>query len=100
MANKKLREFGEVVETQKSGRVKFLVLLVWPAFLAACLLEALVFAMVDPGALHWPGDAFHAMRQGVYTIAFFAFWMITIACSSLVLWLARPAFDVNGIPAD
>jgi hypothetical protein len=76
------------------------VLLVWPAFLAACLLEALVFAMVDPGDLHWPGHFFHSTRQSIYTMAFFAFWFITMACSGLVLWLAKAAPEINGTLAD
>ena len=85
---------------RKSQQVRFWVLIVWPAFLAACLLEALVFAMVDPGELHWPGYLFQATRQGIYTMAFFAFWLITMACSALVLWLAKAPPEINGIPAD
>ena len=64
------------------------------------MLEALVFAMVDPGEMHLPGYFFQATRQGVYTIAFFAFWLITMACSALVLWLSRPAPEINGTLAD
>ena len=93
-------ESAESVELRRSGRVRLWVLIVWPAFLAACLLEALVFAMVDPGELHWPGYFFQATRQGVYTMSFFAFWLITMACSSLVLWLAKPAPEINGTVAD
>jgi len=93
-------ESAQPVESGPSGRVRFWVLVIWPAFLAACLLEALVFAMVDPGELHWPGDFFQATRQGVYTMAFFAFWVITMACSALVLWLARAAPEINGTVAD
>ena len=85
---------------RKSQKVRFWVLIVWPAFLAACLLEALVFAMVDPGELHWPGYLFQATRQGIYTMAFYAFWSIAMACSALVLWLAKASPEINGIPAD
>ena len=90
----------EFVEPGKSGRIRHWVLIVWPAFLAACLLEAMVFAMVDPGELHLPGYFFQATRQGVYTIAFFAFWLITMACSGLVLWLARNSPEINGTLAN
>ena len=85
---------------RKSQRIRFWVLIVWPAFLAACLLEALVFAMVDPGELHWPGYLFQSNRQGIYTMAFFAFWLITMASSALVLWLAKASPEINDIPAD
>lgn len=88
------------VESLEPGRIKFWGLVVWPAFLAASLLEALVFSMVDPGELHWPGFLFQATRQGVYTMAFFAFWLIVMACSSLVLWLAQTAGQVNDSVAE
>jgi hypothetical protein len=66
------------------------LLMVWPAFLAACLLEALVFSMVDPREVRWFGHALHPTRQAAYTVAFFAFWLVSMACSGLVLWLAAP----------
>ena len=90
----------EFVRPRKSGRVRFWVLIVWPAFLAACLLEAVVFAMVDPGDLHLSGYFFQVTRQGVYTMAFFAFWLISMACSALVLWLAKAPPEINGTVAD
>lgn len=46
----------------------------WPAFLLAAVLEMLVFAMVDPGDLHWFGQPLDWSRQAVYTVAFFVFW--------------------------
>lgn len=50
----------------------------WPAFLAAAVMEMLVFAFVDPLELHWLGDLGWS-RQGIYTLAFFAFWGVTAA---------------------
>jgi hypothetical protein len=29
-------------------------------------------------------------RQGIYTMAFFCFWLISMVCSGLTWWLARP----------
>lgn len=83
------------LDLQKSTGVKRWVLITWPAFLAACLLEALVFASVDPSDVHWPGQSAEPSRQGVYTAAFFCFWLIAMACSSVVLWLNRPPRDIN-----
>lgn len=77
------------LESNEVPQVRRGLLIVGPAFLAACLLEALVFAMVDPGEVHWPGHTFQPTRQGVYTTAFFSFWLISMACSGLVLWLAK-----------
>lgn len=84
----------------KSRNVKRWVLIIWPAFLAACLLEALVFAAVDPAEVHWPGLTLQPSRQAVYTTAFFGFWLITIACSGLVLWLSKPPRDINDTARD
>jgi hypothetical protein len=67
-------------------------LILWPSFLAACVLEVLVFAMVDPAGLHWPGQvgALSAppSERAIYTVAFFAFWLVCMGCSRVVLWLA------------
>jgi hypothetical protein len=80
----------------KGSKLRNAVLILWPSFLTACMLEGIVFAMVDPGEVHWSGLVPQPSRQGVYTVAFFAFWLITMACSSLVLWLAKPERKVNG----
>lgn len=70
----------------------------WPAFLVAGVLEMLVFAMVDPGDLHWFGRPLEMSRQAVYTLAFFAFWGITMASSALTTLLAMSPFEVNRCP--
>ena len=71
-------------------------LVAWPAFLAACLLEVLVFSMVDPSDVRGFGPELLAGQKAAYTLAFFCFWLICAACSALVLWLAQPAGNVNG----
>ena len=66
------------------------LLIVWPAFLAACVLELLVFSMVDPHDIVWFGHALQTSRQAAYTMAFFAFWLVCMGSGALVLWLAGP----------
>lgn len=55
----------------------------WPSFLMAGVLEALVFATVDPQQVHsLTGAALDLSAQAVYTLAFFAFWaVIAAACA-------------------
>ena len=65
-----------------------LMWIAWPAFLMAGVLEMLVFAMVDPQDLHWFGQPLALSRQGVYTLAFFVFWAITMATSALTTLLS------------
>jgi hypothetical protein len=59
----------------------------WPAFLLAAVLEMVVFAMVDPGDLHWFGEPLAWSRQAVYTLAFFVFWAVTAVSSALTALL-------------
>jgi hypothetical protein len=75
--------------------VQRIMWILWPSFLMAGVLEILVFAMVDPQDLHWFGQAVQLSREGIYTIAFFAFWFITMLSSALTVLLAIPALEVN-----
>ncbi|SCK13878.1 hypothetical protein VAR608DRAFT_0831 [Variovorax sp. HW608] len=64
-----------------------LLRIIWPAFLAACILELMVFAFVDPmdSAPGWS-------RQAVYTIAFFTFWVVS-AGTCFLATLLHPTPD-------
>ena len=68
---------------------KMLMTVVWPAFLAACVLEAAVFAVVDPHELSWAGGPLGWSRQAVYTASFFLFWGVCTGSSLLALVLSR-----------
>lgn len=72
--------------------------IVWPAFLVAGILEVLVFAMVDPQDIHWFGQPVELSRQGVYTLAFFVFWMVAMLSSGLTTLLSMSPFEVNRCP--
>ncbi len=62
----------------------------WPAFLAAAVLELLVFAHVDPADVHTlAGAPVDLSRQAVYTLSFFGFWAVCAAACALCLWLQR-----------
>ncbi len=75
-----------------------LMWIAWPAFLGACGLELLVFALVDPGDLHWAGEPLRLSRQGVYTAAFFVFWAICLVSSALTNLLGMSSAEVNRCP--
>jgi hypothetical protein len=63
--------------------------IVWPAFLSACALQGVVFAVVDPLELLWFGHPLAWSRQSVYTAAFFVFWGCSALASGLTVVLAR-----------
>lgn len=76
-----------------------LMWIAWPAFLMAGILEMVVFAMVDPEDLHWFGGQPPPLsRQGVYTLAFFVFWVVTMVSSALTTLLAMSPFELNRCP--
>lgn len=70
----------------------------WPAFLVAAVLEMVVFALVDPGELHWLGSPLSLSREAVYTLAFFLFWGATMASSALTTLLSVSPFELNRCP--
>lgn len=69
--------------------------IVWPAFLAAGVLEMLVFAVVDPQELHWNGQSLVWSREAIYTVAFFLFWVVAMVSNGLTALLAMPSEEVN-----
>lgn len=70
----------------------------WPAFLVAGVLEVVVFAMFDPQDMQWFGQPVEMSRQGIYTLAFFAFWIITAGSSALTTLLSMSPFETNRCP--
>lgn len=76
-----------------------LMWIAWPAFLAAGVLEMMVFALVDPHDLHWMGRAMDGSATAAYTATFFAFWVVTVVGCWLTLLLATPP-PVNDRPGD
>jgi hypothetical protein len=69
--------------------------ILWPSFLMACVAELVFFAMFDPTDLHLFGVPLEAERMPVYTMGFFAFWMIGAVSSALTVFLAASPFEVN-----
>jgi hypothetical protein len=62
----------------------------WPAFLAAGVLELLVFAHVDPSDVRTlAGAPVELSRQAVYTLSFFGFWAVITAAAVVSCWLQR-----------
>jgi uncharacterized membrane protein HdeD (DUF308 family) len=84
-------------------------LILWHSFLAACVLVVLFFSMVDAAGLNWPGQvgalSVPPSARAIYTVAFFAIWMVCMGCSRVVLWMAasqppRAPTALSGRPGD
>jgi len=62
--------------------------ILWPAFLMAGVLEALVFVVVDPGELHGLGGLLTQWpTQAIYTITFLIFWCVISTAGALTALL-------------
>ena len=68
--------------------------ILWPAFVAAGVMELLVFAPVDPADVHTlAGAPIELSRQAVYTLSFFGFWAVIAAAAAVSCWLQQRADD-------
>jgi hypothetical protein len=81
------------MEDSTGRRLGLIANVTWPSFMAACLLELLVFAFVDPLELHWAGHGVDLSRMGAYTVAFFAFWAICCAACAVTAWMNHALRD-------
>jgi hypothetical protein len=68
--------------------------ILWPAFVAAGVLELLVFAHVDPADVHTlAGAPIDLPRQAVYTLSFFGFWAVIAVAAAVSRWLQQRGDD-------
>ena len=74
---------------------RLLMSIAWPGFLSACVLQLVVFAVVDPLDLHWVGEHAPWTRQAVYAGGFLLFWLVSMLSSALTSALSRQPEDVN-----
>ena len=82
--------------------MKRLVLCVlWPAFLSAGVLDALVFAVLDPHDLRWFGGALVGWTPvTVYSVTFLIFWAGIAATAAMTALLSLSDAEVNAFGAD
>lgn len=66
-----------------------LMIVLWPAFLMACVATGLFFSLVDPMELIVLDARIKVHALGAYTIGFFAFWMLGILSSGLTALLVQ-----------
>ena len=75
---------------------RLVMTILWPAFLMAGVLEVLVFAVVDPGELHWFGGAVIAWpAQAIYSISFLIFWGVISTAGALTALLSVESDALN-----
>ena len=79
--------------------MKQLVLrILWPAFMAAGVLETMVFAVIDPADLHWlSGPRIAWSTQAVYTVTFLIFWAAISTASAMTALLSVEPEELNSL---
>jgi hypothetical protein len=77
-----------------------LMWVLWPAFLAAGVAEAIFFTIFDPFDLHFFGAPLELSRSAIYTMGFFGFWALGIASSALTVFLERSPWEQDRCPLD
>lgn len=85
---------------QRSLRERVLLVL-WPAFLMAGVLEVMLFAVVDPSGLEWFGvEPIGWSRNAVYSVTFFIFWAVISASAAITVLLEAPGHPSADDPVD
>jgi hypothetical protein len=70
--------------------------ILWPAFMAAGVLEMMTFAVIDPADLHWfSGPAIGWSRQVIYTVTFLIYWVAIAAASATTALLSAEPQELN-----
>jgi hypothetical protein len=70
--------------------------ILWPAFLAAGVLEMLVFAVIDPADLRWfGGAAIGWSARAIYTVTFLMFWAAIATAGAMSALLAVESDELN-----
>lgn len=69
--------------------MRFMMHVLWPAFLGAIITTGVVFSMVDPLDLAWPGVKFDESEESAYTVGFILFWALFSLACGLTYFLGR-----------
>ena len=85
------------VGSRKLGR--FLVYVLWPAFLMSVVAVGVFFSMIDPQELDVVGLHLADSREAAYTVGFFLFWALFSLSSGLTWWLAKSDRPPEGVGA-
>lgn len=79
-------------------RIRRIVNVLWPSFVIGGLANAAFFTLFDPEDLLPFGAPVVVSRVGIYTLGFFAFWLIAGCSSALTCFIQRSAAEVNRCP--
>ena len=77
-------------------RLRWLLWVMWPAFLMGGVATATVFSIVDPSDLRFFGHPVDASREAIYTVGFLLAWLFCALSSGLTLYtMPTPLSDTD-----
>lgn len=79
---------------------RLLIHVLWPAFIAAGVANAVFFTIVDPIDLSLFGWPIGSNRLAAYTVGFFGFWAVAAGSSALTCFFQRSAAEINQCPLE
>lgn len=69
--------------------------ILWPSFIVGGIATVVFFTLFDPRELALFGSELSVSRLAVYSIGFFAFWLLAATSSALTCFFQRSATDIN-----
>ena len=82
---------AELADLARRRFLRRALLILWPSFLMAGVLETMVFAVLDPSTMHWFGaDPIEWSRSTIYSVTFFLFWGAIATSGALTALLEEP----------
>ncbi len=69
--------------------MKYVIWVMWPAFIAAGIAETIFFTMIDPEQLYLFGQRVEWSATATYSTGFLLFWLVCIG-SSLMTYAMMP----------
>lgn len=77
------------LQQEKNTVRSMLMVVLWPAFLMACVATGVFFSLVDPMELIVLDERVHVHMLGAYTIGFLIFWVLGAFSSWLTALLLQ-----------
>jgi hypothetical protein len=82
---------------QSSQRALHAAQILWPAFMAAAVMEMVVFSWVDPSGMRW--GTWQPDSQTIYSLSFLVFWAVIAGASLISHWMMKATPVEEGLPS-
>ncbi len=78
--------------------VRVVMVVLWPAFLMACISSGVIFSLIDPEEMVLLDHRIHLSSIGFYTLGFLVFWLLGSVASGITVLLMLTGRRVDDPP--